>query len=49
MLNEFQPVKALIDEIKGTTGALSGLLSRLSGLVVFIVVLSVIVSQVMLK
>ena len=49
MLNEFQSIEALIDEIKGTTGVLSGFLSRISGLVVFFVVLSVIVSQVIFK
>lgn len=49
MLDEYQPVEALIDEIKGTTGVLSSLLSRISGLVILFVVLGVIVSQIVLK
>jgi hypothetical protein len=49
MLNEYQPVEALIDKIKGTTGVLSSLLSRISGLVILFVVLGVIISQIVLK
>ena len=49
MLNEYKPVEALIDEIKGTTGVLSGLLSRISGLVILFVILGVIASQIMFK
>jgi len=49
MLNEFQSIEALINEIKGTTGALSGFLSRISGLVILFVLLGVIVSQTILK
>ena len=49
MLDKYQPVEALINKIKGTTGALSGLLSRISGLVIFFVVLGVIASRIMLK
>lgn len=47
MLNEYQSIKVLINEIKGTTGALSGLLTRMSGVVILFVVLGVIVSQIM--
>ena len=49
MLNEYQPVEALIDKIKGTTGVLSSLLSRISGLVILFVVLGLIVSQIVFK
>ena len=49
MLNEYQPVEALIDKIKETTGVLSSLLSRISGLVILFVVLGVIISQIVLK
>jgi hypothetical protein len=49
MLNEYQSIEALVDKIKGTTGVLSGLLSRISGLVILFVVLGVIASQIMLK
>jgi hypothetical protein len=49
MMNECQPVEALIDEIKGTTGVLSGLLARISGLVIFFVVLGVIASEIIFK
>jgi hypothetical protein len=49
MLDEYQPVEALIDEIKGATGVLSGLLSRISGLVILFVVLGVIASQIIFK
>lgn len=45
MVNEYQPIKALVNEIKGTTGTLSGLLARISGLVILFVVLGAIVSQ----
>jgi hypothetical protein len=49
MLNEHQPVEALIDKIKGTTGVLSSLLSGISGLVILFVILGVIVSQIVFK
>ena len=49
MLDEYQPVGALIDKIKGTAGFLSGSLSRISGAVIIFVVLGVIVLQIMLK
>jgi hypothetical protein len=49
MLDEYQSIEALIDEIKGTTGFVSGFLSGKSGLVILFVVLGVIVSQIVLK
>ena len=49
MLDEYQPVEALIDKIKGTTGVLSSLLSRISGLVILFVVLGVIASEIIFK
>jgi hypothetical protein len=49
MSNEYQPVEALIDEIKGTIGVLSGFLARISGLVILFVILGVIASQIMFK
>ena len=49
MLNEYQPIEALVDRIKGTTGVLSNFLSRISGWVALIVLLGVIVSQTILK
>jgi hypothetical protein len=49
MLDEYQPVGALIDKIKGTAGFLSGSLSRLSGAVIIFIVLGVIVSKLVLK
>jgi len=45
MLNEFQPLKTLINEIKGTTSTLSDLLTRISGLVILFVLLGAVVSQ----
>ncbi len=49
MSNEYRSIEALIDEIKGTTGLLSGLLSRISGLVILFVVLGVIASEIIFK
>jgi hypothetical protein len=45
MSYEFQSVEALINGVKGTTGLLSSLFSRKSGLVVLFVVLGVIASK----
>jgi len=45
MLDVYQPIKTLIDDIKGTTGSLSGFLTRISGLVILFVVLGAIVSK----
>jgi hypothetical protein len=47
MLSEYRPIRVLIKEIKGTTGALSSLITRMSGVVILFVVLGVIVSQIM--
>ena len=46
-MNEFQSVNALVDDIKGTTGFLSSLFSRKSGLIVTCIVLGVIVSKLL--
>ena len=43
----FQSVEALVDGVKGTTGFLSGLGSRKSGLVFVFIVLGVILSKVL--
>ena len=45
MSTEFQSVENLIDGIKGTTGFLSSLVSRKSGLVFAFIVLGVIISK----
>ena len=45
MSYSYQSVDALIDGVKGTTGFLSGLLSRKSGLAFLFVVLGVIVTK----
>jgi hypothetical protein len=49
MLDEYQAIEALIDEIKGTSGFVSGLLFGKSGLVILFVLLGVIVSKIVLK
>ena len=43
----FQSVEALVDGVKGTTGFLSGLVSRKSGLVFVFIVLGVILSKIL--
>jgi hypothetical protein len=43
----FQSVEALVNGVKGTTGFLSGLVSRKSGLVFVFIVLGVILSKVL--
>ena len=48
MLNDYQSVDALIDGIKGTTGVLSSLISRKSGLVLLFIIFSVIISKLLL-
>jgi hypothetical protein len=45
MSTEFQSVETLIDGIKGTTGFLSSLFSRKSGLVFAFIVLGVVLSK----
>jgi hypothetical protein len=49
MLNDFQNIDALVGAVQGTTGLLSRLLSRKSGLVVLIIVCGVIVSKFFLS
>jgi hypothetical protein len=48
MQNEYPSVDVLVDGIKGTTGFLSGLISRKSGLVFMFIVLGVIISKMLL-
>ena len=48
MLNDYQSIDALVDGIKGTTGLLSRLISRKSGLVFLFIVFGVIVSKLVL-
>ena len=45
MLNDYQNIDALVGAVKGTTGLLSRLLSRKSGLALLIIVCGVIVSK----
>jgi len=45
MMNEFGAIDNLISGIKGTTGFLSGLVSRKFGLVFLFIVLGVIISK----
>ncbi len=47
MLHDYQSVDALIDEVKGTTGFLSSLISRKSSLVLLFIVFGVIVSKLL--
>jgi hypothetical protein len=47
MLNEYQSVDSLIDGVKGTTGFLSSLISRKSGLAFMFIVLGVIVLKLL--
>ena len=47
MTNMYQPVDVLIDEIKGTTGFLSSLLSRKPGLVFLFILFGVIISKLL--
>lgn len=45
-MNEYKSVDSMIEEVKGTTGFLSGLISRKSGLLFLIVILGVIASKI---
>lgn len=45
MLNEYQSIDALIEGIKGTTGFLSGFISRKSGLFFLFIIFGVIISK----
>ena len=47
MSYEFQSVEALVDGVKGTTGFLSSLISKKSGLVILFIILGVIVSKLL--
>ena len=47
MSSEFQSVEALVDGVKGTTGFLSSLISKKSGLVILFIILGVIVSKLL--
>ena len=49
MLNKYQSVDALVNEIKGTTGYLSSLVSWKSSLIFLFIVLSVIVSKLLVN
>ena len=49
MSYEFQSVEDLIDGVKGTTGLLSSLISRKSGLVFLFIVLGVVVSKLLVN
>jgi hypothetical protein len=46
MSYEFQSVEALVDGVKGTSGFLSSLISRKSGLLFLFIVLGVILSKI---
>jgi hypothetical protein len=46
MLNDFQSIEDLVGGVKGTTGFLSKLISRKSGLVLLVIVGGVIVSKI---
>lgn len=49
MLDDFQPIESLVDQVKGTTNFITGLLSRKFGLVFLFIVLSAIVSTLILS
>ncbi len=49
MLNNYQSIDALVDGVIGTTGLLSRLISRKSGLVLLVMVCGVIVSKFILN
>ena len=49
MSYEFQSVEDLIDGVNGTTGLLSSLISRKSGLVFLFIVLGVVVSKLLVN
>jgi hypothetical protein len=48
MLNEYPSVYDLIDGVKGTTRALSILISRKAGVVIAVIIVSAIVSKIFL-
>jgi hypothetical protein len=47
MSYEYQSIEALIDGVKGTTGFLSSLFSRKSGLVFLFIMLGVVLSKLL--
>jgi hypothetical protein len=49
MMNDYQSIDALVSGVKGTTGFLSTLFSRKSGLVFLVIVLAAIVSKLILS
>jgi hypothetical protein len=49
MTNEFQSIDALVSGVKGTTGFLSRLISRKSGLIFLFIALAVLVSKLILS
>ena len=49
MSNEYPSVATLVEGVKGTTGFLSSLISRKSGLVFLFIVLGVIVSKLLIS
>ena len=48
-MNDYQSIDVLISDVKGTTGFLSRLISRKSGLAFLVVVFVVIVSTIILN
>ena len=48
MLNEYQSIDSLVNGVKGTTGFLSRLISRKSGVALLVIVFTVIVSTIVL-
>lgn len=48
MVPEYQTLDAFVEGVKGMTGFLSSLLSRTTGLMLVIIVLSVLVSRLLL-
>ena len=49
MLNAYQPIEDLVENVKGTTNFLSSLISRKSGLAFLFVVLGVLVSKLLIN
>ena len=47
MLYDYQSVGVLIEEVKGTAGFLSGLISRKSSLVLLFIVFGIVVSKLL--
>ena len=47
MMYDYQSVDALIEEVKGTTGFLSSLISRKSSLMLLFIVFGIVVSKLL--